>query len=259
MSQKPLATIATAIALSIGTVAFGLAGGAAAQAAPVKNIVLVHGAFADGSGWRQVSDILRKDGYNVAIVQNPLTSLADDVAATKRVLDLQTGPSILVGHSYGGVVISQAGTADNVAGLVYIAAFEPDKGESLGSLAASKPSATKGITATKDGFLYLDPKVFHADFAADLSKAYADYMARSQVLVAQAAFGAPVTDPAWRVKKSWAMVATEDRAINPDLERSMAQRAGSTTVEVKASHVAYISQPKKVAQLIEAAAKASGN
>jgi pimeloyl-ACP methyl ester carboxylesterase len=259
MLKKPFATIASALALTIGAAAFGLAGATAAQAAPVKNIVLVHGAFADGSGWRKVSDILRKDGYNVATVQEPLTSLADDVAATKRVLDLQSGPSILVGHSYGGVVITQAGTADNVAGLVYIAAFEPDKGESLISLASTKPAATKGVTATKDGFLYLDPKVFPADFAADLPKADAEYMAHSQVFIAQANFGTPVTDPAWRVKKSWALVSTEDRAINPDLERSMAQRAGSTTIEVKASHAVYASQPKQVAHLIEEAAKASGN
>ncbi len=229
-----------------------------AQAAPVKNIVLVHGAFADGSGWRRVADILGKDGYTVSMVQEPLTSLADDVAATKRVLDLQQGPVILVGHSYGGVVITQAGDAPNVVGLVYIAAFIPDLGESAVSLLGTAPAANNDMRATKDDFLYLDPAAFPADFAGDLSPAEAKFMANSQAMLAKAAGGAPVTTAAWHQKKSWALVATHDHNINPDLERRMAKRAGSTTIEVPGSHAVYISKPKDVARLIEQAAQASG-
>ncbi|AVA25891.1 alpha/beta hydrolase [Rhizobium sp. NXC24] len=231
-----------------------------ATAAEVKNIVIVHGAFADGSGWRSVSNILAKDGYKVAIVQEPLTSLADDVAATKRVLDLQDGPSVLVGHSYGGMVISDAGNADNVASLVYVAAFEPDKGESLATLAQSKPVENMrkdSIRATADGFLYLDPAAVHEVFAADLPQAEADFIARSQVFASQKVFGTEAGEPAWKKKPSFALVATEDRSINPDLERSMAKRAGSKTYEVKASHVAFMSKPNEVARLIEEAAKAA--
>ena len=229
----------------------------AQQAAPVKNIVLVHGAFADGSGWRRVAGILRKDGFTVSVVQEPLTSLADDVAATKRVLDLQQGPTILVGHSYGGVVITEAGNAPNVVGLVYIAAFIPDQGESAVSLLSTFPAANNDMRATKDDFLYLDPAAFPADFAADVPPDQANFLAHSQAFLAKAAGGAPVTTAAWRQKKSWALVATLDHNINPDLERSMAKRAGSETIEVPASHAAYISKPNDVARLIERAAKAS--
>jgi pimeloyl-ACP methyl ester carboxylesterase len=224
---------------------------------PVKNIVLVHGAFADGSGWRRVADILGRNGYTVSVVQEPLTSLADDVAATKRVLDLQDGPTILVGHSYGGVVITEAGNAPNVVGLVYIAAFIPDQGESAVSLLSTAPAANNDMRATKDDFLYLDPAKFPADFAADLPPADAKFMAHSQMMLAKAAGGAPVTTPAWRHKKSWALVATHDHNINPDLERKMAQRAGSETIEVAGSHAVYMSKPEEVARLIERAAKAS--
>ena len=234
------------------------AGGAPAQAEPVKNIVLVHGAFADGSGWRRVADILARDGYTVSIVQEPLTSLADDVAATKRVLDLQGGPTILVGHSYGGVVVTEAGDAPNVVGLVYIAAFIPDQGESAISLLQTAPAANNDMRATKDDFLYLDPAAFPADFAADLPPAEANFMAHSQAMLAKAAGGAPVTTAAWHQKKSWALVATADHNINPDLERTMAKRAGSETIEVPASHAVYVSKPEDVARLIERAAKASG-
>jgi pimeloyl-ACP methyl ester carboxylesterase len=223
----------------------------------VKNIVLVHGAFADGSGWRSVADILGKDGYTVSVVQVPLTSLADDVTATKRVLDLQQGPTILVGHSYGGVIITEAGNAPNVVGLVYIAAFIPDNGESALTLLSGAPAANNDMRATKDDFLYLDPAAFPADFAADVPAADAKFMAHSQGMLAKAAAVAPVTTAAWHQKKSWALVATLDRNLNPDLERKMAKRAGSETIEVAGSHAAYVSKPKDVARLIERAAKAS--
>jgi pimeloyl-ACP methyl ester carboxylesterase len=231
---------------------------APARAAPVKNVVLVHGAFADGSGWRAVADILGKDGYTVSVVQEPLTSLADDVAATRRVLELQSGPTILVGHSYGGVVITEAGNAPNVVGLVYIAAFIPDNGESALTLLSGAPAANNDMRATKDDFLYLDPAAFPADFAADLPAAQANFMAHSQMMLAKAAATATVTKAAWHEKKSWALVATNDHNINPDLERKMAKRAGAETIEVAGSHAVYMSKPEDVAHLIERAAKASG-
>ncbi|RQN38196.1 alpha/beta hydrolase [Paraburkholderia tropica] len=243
-----------AAAIVASTAFFGTA---AAIAAPVKNIVLVHGYFADGSGWQNVARILTHDGYNVAVVQEPETSFADDVKATTRVVDAQSGPSILVGHSYGGAVITEAGNDAKVAGLVYVAAFEPDSGESAMDLAKKMPSASTAIKATADGFLYLDPAHFHADFAADLPAAEAEFMARSQVMPAAASFGTPVSAAAWKTKPSWAVVATADRAINPDLERFMTKRAGSTTIELDSSHVAYMSHPKEVAKLIEQAAQKS--
>jgi pimeloyl-ACP methyl ester carboxylesterase len=250
ISRKFIASAAAAVALLSAAVA-------PARAEPVKNIVLVHGAFADGSGWRRVAEILGKDGYSVSVVQEPLTSLADDVAATKRVLDLQQGPSILVGHSYGGVVITEAGNAPNVVGLVYIAAFIPDQGESAVGLLSKFAAANNDMRATKDDFLYLDPAAFPADFAADVPPVQANFMAHSQGMLAKAAAGAPVTAAAWHQKKSWALVATRDHNINPDLERSMAKHAGSETIEVPASHAVYISKPNEVARLIERAAKAS--
>src|SRR6201993_2780286 len=250
MPNKPLVAAAAAVAL-LSTVV------APARAEPVKNVVLVHGAFADGSGWRRVVDILGKDGYTVSVVQEPLTSLADDVAATKRVLDQQNGPTLLVGHSYGGVVITEAGNAADVVGLVYVAAFIPDQGESAVSLLSTAPAANNDMRATKDDFRSLAPAAFPADFAADLPPAEANFMAHSQALLAKAAGGAPATKAAWHQKKSWALVATHDHNINPDLERSMAKRAGSETIEVPASHAVYVSKPEDVARLIERAAKAS--
>jgi len=229
-----------------------------AQAAPegsVVNVVLVHGAFADGSGWKPVADILRKDGYKVSVAQPPMTSLEDDVAATKRILERQDGRVILVGHSYGGGVITEAGNDPKVAGLVYVAAFVPDEGEALGALLQSKPGASTGVTPSKDGFLFLDPKVFAADFAGDLPKAAADFMALSQMPVAAKAFGTPITSPAWKAKPSYAIVATEDRIINPALERSMYERAHAHVTEIKGSHVVFISQPRAVAEVIERAAR----
>jgi pimeloyl-ACP methyl ester carboxylesterase len=221
----------------------------------VKNIVLVHGAFADGSGWEAVSDILVKDGYKVSIVQPPETSLEDDVAATNRVLDGLDGPAVLVGHSYGGIIITAAGNNSHVKSLVYVAAFQPDTGESLASLGDRTPPASRALRPTSDGFLSLDQTLFHADFAADLRAPVADIMARSQVYLSVKAATAPATTPAWKTKPSFAVVATKDRAINPDLERFMYKRSNSETIEVVASHVVYISQPAKVAALIEKASQ----
>ncbi len=251
MNRRIIATLALAFATSV--VAY------AAEAAEVKNIVIVHGALADGSGWRKATDILENRGFNVTIVQEPITSLADDVAATNRVLDLQDGPTLLVGHSYGGMVITEAGRNAHVAGLVYVAAFQPDKGESLLSLASSKPAGGMNIRETKDGqYLYLDPAAFANDFAADLPKSEAAFLAKSQVFAAKQAFAAKIgDDPAWKSKKSWSVVAIDDRSINPELERDMAKRAGSTVTEIKASHAVFASQPDKVAAVIEAAAHAA--
>jgi pimeloyl-ACP methyl ester carboxylesterase len=231
-----------------------------AQSEPprIRNIVLVHGAWADGSGWKGVYDILVKDGYNVSIVQEPETSFKEDVAATKRVLAQQDGPCILVAHSYGGAVITEAGTDPSVAGLVYIAAHMPDAGENEaddGKRFPSDLSKSTAIKKTADGFTYLDPAQFHEYFAADLSAEQAAFMARSQVFNLADNFKAVITTPAWRSKPSWMLVATKDRTINPDLERWYAERANSHKVEVSgASHSVYISRPKEVAALIEEAA-----
>ena len=224
----------------------------------VRNIVLVHGAWADGSGWKGVYDILVKDGYNVSIVQEPETTFKEDVAATKRVLALQDGPTILVAHSYGGAVITEAGTEPSVAGLVYIAAHMPDAGENEaddGKRFPSDLSKSGAIKKTSDGFTYLDPTQFHEYFAADLSADQAAFLARSQVFNFADNFKAVITTPAWRSKPSWMLVAGADRTINPDLERWYATRAKSRTVEVAgASHCVYISRPKEVVTLIEEAA-----
>jgi pimeloyl-ACP methyl ester carboxylesterase len=224
----------------------------------VRNIVLVHGAWADGSGWKGVYDILVKDGYNVSIVQEPETSFQEDVAATKRVLALQDGPCILVAHSYGGSVITEAGTDPSVAGLVYVAAHMPDAGENEaddGKRFPSDVSKSNAVKKTADGFTYIDPAQFHEYFAADVPAEQAAFMARSQVLNAADNFKAAITTPAWRSKPSWMVVAGKDRMINPDLERWYAVRAHSHKVEVSgASHSVYVSRPKEVAALIEEAA-----
>ncbi|HEY6834054.1 MAG TPA: alpha/beta hydrolase [Pseudolabrys sp.] len=247
--------------ISYAVVAFSLSVAgvwAPVHAATVRNIVIVHGAFADGSGWKKVSELLAAKGYQVSIVQQPLNSLQDDIAATRRVLALQDGPTLLVGHSYGGMVITGAGNDSKVNGLVYVAAFQPADGESLISLAERMPvvDAPPGtIKATADDYLYLDPTAFAAAFSADLPKAESDFLARSQVFAAKAAFTAPSSAPAWKSKPSWSIVATLDRSINPALEREMAMRAGSKIREIKASHAVYVSQPAKVAQVIVEAAK----
>src|SRR5437870_532448 len=224
----------------------------------VRNIVLVHGAWADGSGWKGVYDILVKDGYNVSIVQEPETSFKEDVAATKRVLAQQDGSCILVAHSYGGAVITEAGTDPAVVGLVYIAAHMPDAGENEsddGKRFPSDLSKSNAIKKTADGFTYLDPAQFHEYFAADLSAEQAAFMARSQVLNLADNFKAVITTAAWRSKPSWMLVATKDRTINPDLERWYAERAKSHKVEVSgASHSVYVSHPREVADVIESAA-----
>jgi pimeloyl-ACP methyl ester carboxylesterase len=231
-----------------------------AQKSEVKNIVLVHGAWADGSGWRGVYDNLVKDGFNVSIVQEPETSFQDDVTAVKRILALQDGPSVLVGHSYGGAVITEAGTDPSVAGLVYIAAHMPDAGENEADDGKRFPSdlgRSGAIKKTADGFTYIDPTQFHEYFAADLSAEQAAFMARSQVLNRADNFKAVITTAAWRSKPSWMLVAGSDRAINPDLERWYASRAHSHTVEVAgASHAVYVSHPKEVTALIESAVRA---
>src|ERR1700681_4553635 len=224
----------------------------------VRNIVLVQGAWADGSGWKGGYDILIRDGYNVSIDQEPETSVKEDVAATKRVLSQQDGPCILVAHSYGGAVITEAGTDPSVAGLVYVAAHMPDAGQNEaddGKRFPSDLSKSTAIKKTADGFTYLDPAQFHEYFAADLSTEQAAFMARSQVLIAADNFKAVIATAAWRSKPSWMLVAAKDRTINPDLQRWYATRANSHMVEVAgASHSVYVSRPKEVAALIEEAA-----
>ncbi len=250
MPNKPLIAAAAAVASLSAAVA-------PARAEPAKNIVIVHGAFADGSGWRGVADILGKDGYTVSIVQEPGTSLADDVAATNRILDRQSGPAVLVGHSYGGVVITEAGANAHVASLVYVAAFAPDEGEKLGPLLGSIAPAANSIAPTADGYLLIDQAKFPADFAADLPAAEAQFMAISQVPINASILGTPITAPAWKTKPSYGIVATQDRMINPDLERSMYKRAGAKVTEIEGSHAVYMSKPNDVARVIEQAAKAS--
>jgi pimeloyl-ACP methyl ester carboxylesterase len=231
-----------------------------AQKPAVKNIVLVHGAWADGSGWKGVNDILVRDGFKVSIVQEPETSFQDDVTAVKRVLALQDGPSILVAHSYGGAVATEVGVDPSVLGLVYVAAHMPDAGESEaqdGKLFPSELSKSTAIKVTADGFTYLDPSQFQSYFAADLPNAQASLMARSQVFNAAVNFKAVLTTAAWKEKPSWMVVAGADRTINPDLERFYAKRAKSQTVEIPgASHSIYVSHPKEVADIIEQAARA---
>ena len=229
------------------------------RAAPtgVKNIVLVHGAWADGSGWDGVYEALKGDGYSVSVVQNPLTSLADDVAATKRVLASQDGPVILVGHSYGGAVITEAGTDPKVVGLVYIAAFVPDAGESLDSLSknAAPGSPVPPVLPPVDGFLFLDKAKFHEAFASDVNAKVAAFMADSQTPLSVSSFASPITTPAWKSKPSWALVPSGDKMIGEAGLTAMAKRAGATIVDFKGgSHAIYVSQPKVVAGLIEKAA-----
>jgi pimeloyl-ACP methyl ester carboxylesterase len=222
-----------------------------------KNIVLVHGAFADGSGWEEVYRILTRKGYRVTIVQNPLTSLEDDVAATNYALDKQDGPVILVGHSWGGTVITEAGISPKVVGLVYVAAFQPEVGETTLSLATSEPAAVENgiMLPDENGLIYYSREKFHKGFAGDLSKEKADFMYDSQGAISSKAFSTAVKHAAWKTKPSYAIVATEDKSINPVIERKMYKRSGSIVTEIKASHVVFMSQPQKVAAVIEAAAK----
>jgi pimeloyl-ACP methyl ester carboxylesterase len=223
----------------------------------IRNVVLVHGGFVDGSGWEGVYRALTKSGHSVTIVQNPTISLADDVAVTKRAIAAQDGPVILVGHSYGGAVVTEAGTDPKVAAVVYIAAFAPDAGESVASLIKDAPpgAPVPPILPPQDGFLFLDRSKFQASFAADVEASAAQFMADSQVPWGLDALGGAITQPAWRSKPSWYLVATNDRMIPPDAQRAMSKRAGSTVVEVEGSHAVYVSQPQAVASLIATAAK----
>jgi pimeloyl-ACP methyl ester carboxylesterase len=225
--------------------------------AAVENVVLVHGGFVDGSGWEAVYKILKKAGYNVSIVQNPTISLEDDVAVTKRVIAAQNGPVILVGHSYGGVVVTEAGNDPKVAGLVYIAAFAPDKGESVAALIKDPPpgASVPPILPPQDGYLFLDKAKFAAAFAADVAIEKAAFMADSQVPWGVAALSGSITEPAWKTKPSWYLVATDDKMIPPPAQQLMSKRAGSTVVEVKGSHAVYVSKPEAVATVIDKAAK----
>jgi pimeloyl-ACP methyl ester carboxylesterase len=222
-----------------------------------RSVVLVHGGFVDGSGWEGVYKTLRKDGYTVSIVQNPTISLADDVVATKRILDAQNGPVALVGHSYGGAVITEAGNHPKVAGLVYIAAFAPDKGESVSSFIKDSPpgAPVPPILPPQEGYLLLDKGKFAESFAGDVDAEKAAFMADSQVPWGVAALSGTISEPAWKSKPSWYLVATDDRMIPPPAQRFMPKRAGSTVVEVAGSHAVYVSQPKAVAALIAEAAR----
>lgn len=222
----------------------------------VKSVVLVHGAFADGSGWKAVSDILQHDGYTVYVVQEPETTFEADVSATRTVLD-RSGPCVLVGHSYGGMIISEVGTHSSVRSLVYVAAFEPEVGESAGALQSKTPPAANSVVPAGGGFVQVKPDAFPSDFAADVPRPIAQFMAISQVPIAAQIFDAKATTAAWSNKPSYAVIATEDRMINPELERFMSGRAKSQAIEVRGSHAIFLSHPREVASLIEKAAKAA--
>lgn len=253
--RKTIVAVATAAAIS------GAVSAQPAERIPddqsVRNVVLVHGAFADGSGWRGVYDDLVARGYRVSVVQNPLTSFEDDVKSTNRVLARQDGPVILVGHSYGGAVISQTGVDPNVVGLVYVAAFAPDVGESLSGLLAELPPPGLVIDPSADGFGFVQYETFKSGFAGDTSDADAAFLRDSQGPIALSIFETPVTEAAWRSKPNWAIVATEDRAIDPRLLRKMAERSGAEIVDIQASHVPYVTQPRAVADVIDRAARAA--
>jgi pimeloyl-ACP methyl ester carboxylesterase len=250
-------SIARKLLAATAVVAAAAVPAAQAQSGPVKSIVLVHGGFVDGSGWEGVYKILKRDGYKVTIVQNPTISLQDDVAVTKRALAAADGNVILVGHSYGGAVITEAGTDPKVAGLVYITAFAPDQGESIAKLTSNPaPGApVPPILPPKDGFLSLDKTKFAASFAADVKPELASFMAESQVPWGVNALTGEVTVPAWKTKPSWYLVATEDKMIPVDAQRMMAKRAGAKTVDQAGSHAVYVSKPEAVASVIEQAAK----
>jgi pimeloyl-ACP methyl ester carboxylesterase len=248
----------------VAMLAAGLAGGtvesASAQSASktgIKNVVLVHGAFADGSGWEAVAKILENDGYTVSVAQPPETSYAEDIKYAKAAVDAMDGPVVLVGHSYGGSIITEAGNDPKVSALVYIAAFALDDGESCASIEQALPQASKAFKPDSSGNWWIEQAHFAADFAADVPPAVSHFMAISQVPISTDSFTHKVTNPAWKTKPTWYMVATADRSINPEQERMMAKRAHATTVEVNSSHVAYMSHPKEAAKLIEEAATAA--
>ena len=249
--KKATRSIATLFLAAMFSVSVG-----AQNPAPIKNIVIVHGAFADGSGWQRVFEILTKQGYNVTIVQNPLTSLEDDVATTNRILDKQDGPVVLVGHSWGGTVITEAGVHPKVASLVYVAAFAPNVNESTLDLIKTSPAAPENgiLPADEKGFVYYDKLKFHAGFAADVSKEKAAFMYASQGPIAGQSFATRLTQAAWKTKPSYAIVAKEDKSINPDIERYMYKRIGANVIELHGSHVIFISKAKEVADIIRIAA-----
>ena len=235
----------------------GVPPASAGPAAGIKNVLLVHGAFADGSGWEAVSKILEKDGYTVSVLQEPETSYAEDQKFAKAALDAMDGPVVIVGHSYGGSVITEAGNHPKVAALVYIAAFELDAGESCASIEQAVPQASKAFKPDANGNWWIDQAHFAEDFAADIPAAQSHFMAIAQLPISTDAFTHKITTPAWKTKPSWYMVATSDRSINPIQERMMAERAHATTVEVNSSHVAYMSHPKETVKLIEEAARST--
>jgi pimeloyl-ACP methyl ester carboxylesterase len=244
------AALMGAILLLEGTV--GVA--SAAPTTGIKNVVLVHGAFADGSGWEAVAKILEKDGYTVSVAQPPETSYAEDVKYAKAAIDAMDGPVVIVGHSYGGSIITEAGNDPKVSALVYIAAFALDDGESCASIEQALPQASKAFKPDSNGNWWIDQDHFAADFAADVPPAVSHFMAQSQVPISTDSFTHKVTSPAWKTKPTWYLVATADRSINPDQERMMAKRANAKTIEVDASHVAFMSHPKETVKLIEEAA-----
>ena len=249
---KTLVAALIAALMSLG----GIEKVGAASTAGAKNVVLVHGAFADGSGWESVAKTLEKDGYTVSVAQPPETSYAEDVKYTKAAIDAMGGPVVLVGHSYGGSIITEAGNDQNVVALVYIAAFALDEGESCAAIEQAMPPATKAIRQDSNGNFWIDQARFTADFAADVPPAVSHFMALSQVPISADSFTHKVTQPAWKSKPTFYMVATEDRSINPQQERMMAKRAKAKTVEAHSSHVAYMSHPKETVKLIEEAASA---
>src|SRR5271165_6935195 len=252
MIMKKIYRVVTVVAVLLGAALNAAAAGPAPTG--IKNVVLVHGAFADGSGWDAVAKILEKDGYMVSVAQPPETSYADDQKYTRAAIDAMDGPVVLVGHSYGGSIITEAGNDPKVSALVYIAAFALDDGESCASIEQALPQASKAFKPDSNGNWWIEQAHFAADFAADISRDKAEFMAISQVPISTDSFTHKVTNPAWKNKPTWYMVATEDRSINPDQERMMAKRAKAKTVEVKSSHVAYMSHPKEAAKLIEEAA-----
>jgi pimeloyl-ACP methyl ester carboxylesterase len=259
-SSYSVATFTVALIFTTLLLGRSVAAGQSTQQAGIKNVVLVHGAFADGSGWEAVAKILEKDGYKVSVAQPPETSYADDQKYTKAAIDAMGGPVVLVGHSYGGSIISEAGNDPNVAALVYIAAFALDEGESCASIETAVPQASKAFKPDGNGNWWIDQDHFAADFAADIPPAQAHFMAISQVPISTDSFTHKVKNPAWKNKPTFYMVASADRSINPQQERMMAKRANAKTLEVNASHVAYMSHPKEAAKLIEeAAASAHGN
>jgi pimeloyl-ACP methyl ester carboxylesterase len=239
-------------------VVFGVTACACAQPSSprVASIVLVHGALVDGSSWRGVYDVLTRDGYQVTIVQQPLTGLEDDVAATRRVLDQQQEPVLLVGHSYGGAIITEAGVHPKVKALVYVAGLQPDVGETSAEVAPPMKAASADLRPSQDGYVFIDPAKFAVDVGADLPKAMRDFMARAQMPVLAAAFSTKITVAAWHDKPSYAVIATDDRALDPAIAQRMAHRAGSTVTLLRGSHLVFVSQPRAVAKVIEAAAHA---